>query len=119
VPLRDLTVRMLQDAGYGVIAAQNADGALEIVRASKPAVDLLLTDVIMPGKCGAELLEQAKRMDPRLHSLLMSGYTGDLVALRGGVVPEAAFLEKPFTRSSLLKKVRSALQNEAGQRRAG
>jgi hypothetical protein len=55
---------------------------------------------------------------PNLHSLFMSGYTGDLIALRGGLVPEAAFLEKPFTRSSLLKKVRSALQSEPTKRQA-
>jgi two-component system cell cycle sensor histidine kinase/response regulator CckA len=110
-PLRDLTVRMLKDAGYRVIEAGNADAAIGILKTSKPAIDLLLTDVIMPGKSGAQLLEQAKGVHPNLHSLFMSGYTGDLVALRGGLVPEAAFLEKPFTRSSLLKKVRSALQS--------
>jgi CheY-like chemotaxis protein len=112
-PLRDLVVRMLQDAGYRVIEAQDAETALNIVKASKPGIDLLLTDAIMPGKSGAELLEQAKSIRPELHSVLMSGYTGELVALRGGLVPEAAFLEKPFTRRSLLGKVRSALCSES------
>ena len=112
-PLRALVVRMLQDAGYRVIEAKNAKTALDIVIASNPAIDLLLTDVIMPGKSGAELLEEAKVIRPGLHSLFMSGYTGDLVALRDGVLPESAFLEKPFTRSSLLKKVRSALHSES------
>jgi two-component system cell cycle sensor histidine kinase/response regulator CckA len=111
-PLRDLVVRMLKDAGYRVIAAKGADTALEIVKASDPAIDLLLTDVIMPGRSGAELVEQAKLIQPELHSLLMSGYTGELVALRGGTFPEAAFLEKPFTRRSLLGKVRAALRSE-------
>ena len=111
-PLRDMVVRMLQDAGYRVIEAKNANTALDIVKVSNPTVDLLLTDVIMPGKGGAELLEEAMLIRPGLHSLFMSGYTGDLVAVRGGVVPEAAFLEKPFTRNSLLKKVRTALQSE-------
>ena len=114
-PLRDLVVRMLQDAGYRVIAAKGAETALEIVKASDPAIDLLLTDVIMPGIGGAELLEQAKLIRPELHSLLMSGYTGELVALRRGIVPESAFLEKPFTRRSLLGKVRSALRSETGK----
>lgn len=111
-PLRELAVRMLKDAGYRVIEAGNAEKALNIMKAPEPRIDLLLTDVIMPGKSGAQLLEQARTLHPNLHSLFMSGYTGDLVALRGGLVPEAAFLEKPFTRSSLLKKVRSALQRE-------
>jgi PAS domain S-box-containing protein len=108
-PLRELAVRMLQDAGYRVIEARNAEAAMDIIKASNSGIDLLLTDVIMPGKSGADLLEQAKAVNPNLHSLFMSGYTGDLVGLRGGLVAEAAFLEKPFTRSSLLKKVRSAL----------
>jgi CheY-like chemotaxis protein len=113
-PLRDLVVRMLQDASYRVIEAQNAEAALEIVKVSNPGIDLLLTDVIMPGKSGAELLEQAKVIRPELRSLFMSGYTGDLVALHGGVVPEDAFLEKPFTKRSLLGKVRSALRSGSG-----
>jgi len=113
-PLRELTVRMLQDAGYRVIDAKNVEAALDIVKAGTPEIDLLLTDVIMPGKSGPELLEQVKVIRPNLHlrSLFVSGYTGDLLARRGGMVPQAAFLEKPFTRSSLLKKVRSALHSD-------
>jgi PAS domain S-box-containing protein len=114
-PLRDLVVRMLQDAGYQVIEAKNAETALDIVKASKAGIDLLLTDAIMPGKSGTELLQQAKLIRPELHSLLMSGYTGDLVALRGERLPQAAFLEKPFTRRSLLRKVRSALRSESAK----
>jgi two-component system, cell cycle sensor histidine kinase and response regulator CckA len=109
LPLLELTVSMLQAAGYRVIEAADAEAALDIVKASEPGIDLLLTDVIMPGKSGVELMELAKAIRPSIPSLFVWGYTGDLVALRGGLVPEAAFLEKPFTRSSLLKKVRSAL----------
>jgi two-component system, cell cycle sensor histidine kinase and response regulator CckA len=111
-PLRQLTLGILQEAGYRVIEAKNAEAALEILQATATAIDLLLTDVIMPGKNGVELLGLAKEIRPNLRSLFVSGYTGDLVAQRGGLVPEAAFLEKPFTRSSLLKKVYSALRSE-------
>ena len=110
--LRELAVIMLQDAGYQVVEAKDAETALEIVQSSKPRIDLLLTDVIMPGKTGVELLEQAQLVHPSLRSLFMSGYAGDMVALRGGLMPEAAFLEKPFTRSALLTKVYSALHSE-------
>jgi two-component system cell cycle sensor histidine kinase/response regulator CckA len=110
-PLRELTVTLLQSAGYNVIEAGNAETALERLKESATGIDLVLTDVIMPGKSGAELLEQAKAIRPNLRSLYMSGYTGDLVALRGGVLPEAAFLEKPFTRVSLLQKVYSVLHS--------
>jgi two-component system cell cycle sensor histidine kinase/response regulator CckA len=115
-PLRDLTVRMLKAVGYSVIEAKNAERALEFVNDAELKIDLLLTDVIMPGKSGVELLEQATLIRPKLRSLFMSGYTGDLVALRGVLVPEAAFLAKPFTRRSLLKKVRSALHVELANR---
>jgi two-component system cell cycle sensor histidine kinase/response regulator CckA len=114
-PLRELAVQMLQDAGYQVIEATTAEYALDIMKASKPRIDLLLTDVIMPGKSGVELLEQAKMIYPNLRSLFISGYPGDLVALRGKLVPEAAFVEKPFTKRSLLGKVRSALRSESGK----
>ena len=108
--LREVAVSMLQTAGYQVIAATNAEGGLEMLTAANPKIDLLLTDVIMPGKSGFELLEQAKAVHPNLRSLFMSGYSGGLVSQRGRSVPEAAYLEKPFTRSSLLKKVRLVLQ---------
>lgn len=115
--LRELTVRTLKDAGYRVIEAGDAEAALDMVKAANSRIDLLLTDVIMPGKSGVELLEQVKVVHPSLRSLFMSGYTGDL-PLRGGLMPEAAFLEKPFTRSSLLKKVRSALLDEPAKQQS-
>ena len=109
--LRELTVKLLQDAGYQVLEAENAEGALRTMEAFTAGIDLLLTDVVMPGKSGVELLGQARIAIPNLRSLFMSGYTGDLVALRG-VMQEASFLEKPFTRNSLLTKVHSALHTE-------
>jgi PAS domain S-box-containing protein len=117
-PLRELAVRILQAAGYRVIEAKNAEAALDIVKVPEVEIDLLLTDVIMPGESGVELVEQVKRIRPNLRSLFMSGYTGDLIALRCGLVPEATFLVKPFTRSSLLKKVRSAIGIELAKRHA-
>ncbi len=82
--LRELTVSMLQGAGYRVIEAGNAERALDIVKGSEPGIDLLLIDVIMPGKSGVELLELAKAIRPSLRSLFVSGYTGDLVACEEG-----------------------------------
>jgi two-component system cell cycle sensor histidine kinase/response regulator CckA len=109
--LRELTVKLLQDAGYQVIEAENAEDALRVMEAFTGGIDLLLTDVVMPGKSGVDLLRQAHVARPNLRSLFMSGYTGDLVALRG-VMQEASFQEKPFTRNSLLTKVHSALHTE-------
>ncbi len=109
--LRELTVRLLRGAGYDVIEAGDAEGALKLMKDSESNVDLLLTDVVMPGKNGAELLSQVKSNHPNLRVLFMSGYTGDLVALRG-LLTQEHFLEKPFTRKSLLSKVYSALHSD-------
>ncbi len=112
-PLRELTVSMLQDAGYRVLEASNAEHALEIIKTSEARIDLLLTDAVMPGKSGIDLLALAQEIRPNLRSLLVSGYPGELVSLRGGMVSEATFLEKPFTKGSLLRKIRSALHTES------
>ena len=110
--LRELAISMLQSAGYRVIEAGTAEIALNILKASESGIDLLITDVVMPGKSGVELLKQAKIINPRLRALFMSGYTGDQLSLIGDLVQKTAFLEKPFTRDSFLNKVRSALHNE-------
>jgi two-component system, cell cycle sensor histidine kinase and response regulator CckA len=109
--LREITVKLLQDGGYRVVEAKDAEDALAIIAASQPEVDLLLTDVIMPDKSGAELARQAKESHPNLRSMFMSGYTGDLVGRQGVLIEEASFLEKPFTKRSLLVKVYAALHS--------
>jgi two-component system cell cycle sensor histidine kinase/response regulator CckA len=110
--VRKVTASLLTSAGYRVIEASNAEKALEVMTASGPQIDLLLTDLIMFGQSGFDLFEHAKVIRPDLRSLFMSGYTGDLVALRGGSISERSFLPKPFTRSSLVKKVYSVLHSE-------
>jgi two-component system cell cycle sensor histidine kinase/response regulator CckA len=110
--VRKVTASLLSSAGYQTIEASNAENALEIITASGSGIDLLLTDLIMFGQNGFDLFERAKVICPGLRSLFMSGYTGDLTALRGGMISERAFLPKPFTRISLLKKVYSALHSE-------
>jgi PAS domain S-box-containing protein len=110
--LRELTVKLLRDGGYKVVEAGTGESALLILRDSTLEIDLLLTDVVMPGRGGVELLEDARTGRPNLRSLFMSGYTGELVALRGVAIQETAFLEKPFTKNSLLTKVYSALHPE-------
>jgi two-component system, cell cycle sensor histidine kinase and response regulator CckA len=110
--VRKVTSSLLSSAGYRVIRASNAKKALEIITSSGSGIDLLLTDLIMFGQSGFDLFEQAKVIRPGLRSLFMSGYTGDLIALQGGLISERAFLPKPFTRISLLKKVYSALHTD-------
>jgi two-component system, cell cycle sensor histidine kinase and response regulator CckA len=110
--VRKVTASLLASAGYQIIEASNAEKALQIMTASGPGIDLLLTDLIMFGKSGFELFEQAKVIRPELRSLFMSGYTGDLAALRRGLISERTFLAKPFTKVSLLKKIYTVLHSE-------
>jgi two-component system cell cycle sensor histidine kinase/response regulator CckA len=113
--LRELTVHMLTDAGYRVLEAKDAETALGVLQHPDTVIDLLLTDVIMPGKDGLQLLEQAKVVHPNLLALFMSGYLGNL---RTRLVAQGAFLEKPFTMRSLLTKVRSVLHGESAKGQA-
>jgi two-component system cell cycle sensor histidine kinase/response regulator CckA len=116
--LRELAVRLLEDAGYRVVEAKDAQDALGIIEALKLEIDLLFTDVVMPGQTGVELLAQARLVHPNLRALFMSGYNGDLVVLRGVLMQEGWFLEKPFTRKSLLRKVHSVLHSDPAKQQS-
>jgi CheY-like chemotaxis protein len=103
--LRKLAVKLLLNGGYRVVEANDADEALRIVVASEPEIDLLLTDVVMLGMSGVELVKRAETGHPKLRSLFMSGYAGDLVGREGVQIREDSFLEKPFSKRTLLMKV--------------
>ena len=107
--LRTLTVAILETVGYKVLEAENAHLAIKLVEGQKEPIHLLLTDVIMPGMSGRELAERARGLQPSLAVLLMSGYAPDLIARYGAVEPGVALIEKPFTRHSLLAKLRTVL----------
>jgi CheY-like chemotaxis protein len=111
--LRELAVKLLQDGGYRVLEAKDPEDALRILAASEPEIDLLLTDVVMPGISGAELVRKGEVGHPNLRSLFMSGYAGDLVGRQGILMREASFLEKPLTKRSLLTKVYSVLHADS------
>ncbi|HEX6107309.1 MAG TPA: response regulator, partial [Gemmatimonadales bacterium] len=114
--VRDLTARMLREIGYTVLEAENAAGARKCVEQVDGRLDLLLTDVVMPGGNGRELAEELSARHPGLPVLYMSGYTADVV-LRQGLVQEAvSFLSKPFTESALAEAVRQTLDRREGDR---
>ena len=103
---------LLRDAGYQVIEASNGPDALERFEAAlrtEAAVDLVLTDLIMPGVGGRELGERLAERAPELPVLYTSGYTGDEVARRGLIGEGAAFLAKPFAPDELLQRIRGLL----------
>ncbi len=105
--VRALTLRVLADAGYAVVAARHGAEALELVR--QMPIDLVVSDVVMPGMGGAELAERLAAERPGLPLVFMSGYTGEEVARRGLASAEERFLQKPFAAESLLHKVRELL----------
>ena len=105
--MRSLTRQMLEEHGYRVIEAEDGRTALERV-GSDHQVDLTLTDVVMRGMSGPELVLRLTELHPEMKILYMSGYTGDLVSDRkadAGI----ELLEKPFTRASLLRTIHAAL----------
>jgi len=107
--VRDQTVLVLASYGYDVLDAADGQSALEISRSHPGAIDLLLTDVIMPGLNGRELAEQLQTQRPEMRVLYMSGYTGDAIESQGVQAQGMAFLPKPFTLEELLGKVREVL----------
>ena len=113
--LRSVAVKLLKEGGYSVVEAESAEHALSALLDAATEIDLLLTDIIMPGKTGIELFVQAKGLRPALPAVFMSGYAGDLVTQHRVVMEEASFLEKPFSRRSLLTKVHSALHRKSAK----
>ena len=119
-PLRCLTRGVLEGAGYTVLEAQDARMAIEIAEERGASIDLLLTDVIMPGISGRQLGAILRTCRPELRVLYMSGYAGDLLA--DSLEPDSALIEKPFTNNALLVKVRRILDVSSaagGEQRLG
>jgi CheY-like chemotaxis protein len=111
--LRELTAKLLRDGGYRVIEAKDGEGALRIMATPEAGIDLLLTDVIMPEKSGPELVKQVEKGHPKTGFVFMLGYSDDMVKRHGLLMQEDSFLEKPFTKRSLLRKVYSTLHRES------
>ena len=112
-PVRSVTRQLLERNGYTVLEAADGRTALSLINGEQDRVhvDLLLTDVIMPGMSGRELADQMKARRPQLRVLFMSGYTDDAVVRHGMLEPGLAYLEKPFRPPVLLRKVREVLRH--------
>jgi CheY-like chemotaxis protein len=107
--IRSLAEQILADRGYRVVSAGNAAEALEVVARLDREIDLLLTDIVMPGLSGLDLAQRLQRRAPGLRVLFMSGYS-DSPLLRAGLAREgAAFLQKPFSADALERRVRDLL----------
>ena len=108
--LRELTRSLLEGAGYTVLEASLPEEAIEIARQERGPIQLLLSDMVMPGMTGKDLAAQLTPVRPEMKVVYMSGYTGFTHA--GLTDSEIALLGKPFTREKLLRKMRETLDSE-------
>jgi len=106
--MRKLTRKMLEEHGYKVLEAVDGEAALHVISRNSTRIDLILTDVVMKGMNGPELVLRLMDSHPEMKVVYMSGYTGELVAHQG-LQSGIRLLEKPFTRAALLKIIDEVL----------
>ncbi|HEX7422539.1 MAG TPA: PAS domain S-box protein [Terriglobales bacterium] len=111
--VRELVRVTLVSRGYNVLEAENGECGLRIAEAFKEHIDILITDVVMPGIGGRELAKKLLSLRPGISVLYLSGYTEDAVVTQGALGPGTAFLQKPFTLQNLAKKVREVLRSRS------
>ncbi|MFZ0954755.1 MAG: response regulator [Candidatus Sulfotelmatobacter sp.] len=112
--VRKVTHAVLQSAGYGVVTAKNATEAIE-QRDRLPQVDLLLTDIVLPGRNGRALASDLRSRQPNLSVLFVTGYPLQLAEIEAAE-PAEACLPKPFSAAALLRKVRQMLNGKTETR---
>ncbi len=110
-PVRSVAARALRLRGYTVVEASSGEEALEILENAELKVDLMLSDVIMPGLDGPGWVREAQKTRPDVKVIFMSGYTEDAFVGGDSGIPNAAFLPKPFTLNELTQKVKDHLDS--------
>jgi two-component system cell cycle sensor histidine kinase/response regulator CckA len=111
--VRKLTRRILASLGYEILEAESAEGALETAQRHTGRIDLILTDVVMPGMGGSDLVSRIRESRPDVRVLYMSGYTDDAIIRHRVLEPGTAFLQKPFTPTTLARKIREVVAASA------
>jgi PAS domain S-box-containing protein len=111
--VRKQAVTSLGKQGYRVLAATDGNDALTIARAQAEAPDLLLTDIVMPNLGGAELARRIRAQFPQIKVMFMSGHADDAVVRHGLLDAGVAFIQKPYTPTTLAQKVRQVLDESA------
>jgi CheY-like chemotaxis protein len=107
--LRKLARSFLVDHGFQVVTASNGEEAVEVARNHNGPIDLLLTDVVMPGMNGRLLADRLLSKRPRLKVVFISGYTDSFIAGHGVLESGTHLLHKPFTEDALIRKIREVL----------
>lgn len=109
--VRNVTREVLEMAGYEVLEAIDAETGIELFKKNIDRIELLLTDVVMPGMNGRELANRLLSLSPRLKLIFMSGYTENPVVREGFADPRLVYLQKPFTVDMLTRKVKEVLES--------
>ena len=116
--LRPVVTRILRQYGYTVIESASGEAAIRAAEEQTGRIDLLLTDIVMPGMTGPQLARDLVRWHPDLRVLFMSGYAENAVVREGLSHPSAGFIEKPFSPETLAREVRRALDAAPAPRNA-
>ena len=107
--VREIAKEILEEIGYTVLVAETPQDALSLCENKDIHIDLLLTDVVMPGMSGVELKKKIEVIRPGIKVLFMSGYTSNVIANRGVLEKGVHFIQKPFRMKDLARKVREAI----------
>ena len=111
---RRVAYRVLSEAGYRVLEAEDGEEALDVLYSARARVDLVMIDVVMPKIDGVELAARIQEQWPEKGILFMSGHAAEVLAQHGLIYLDVPFLAKPFTRDEALAKVREALERRQG-----
>ena len=111
-PVRIFGARALRNKGYKVIEARSGEAALDVIRDATEAIDLLITDVVMPHMDGPGLVREVREINPEMKVIFISGYTEDAFRQRLDSDVGIEFLPKPFSLKELAAKVRDVLAAE-------
>jgi len=110
--VRELVRETLKSKGYSVMEAPDGIQGMKVAESFDGKIDILITDVAMPGMSGHELAKRVVASRPGIKILFLSGYTEDAIIHEGVLDPGTAFLQKPFTLQALARKVREVLHGE-------
>jgi two-component system cell cycle sensor histidine kinase/response regulator CckA len=110
--VRGLAQKILEQSGYKVLAASRGEEAIRLGAECAEAIDLLLTDVVMPETSGKEVADRLRELLPGLRVVFMSGYTDEAIVHHGVLDSNVEFIQKPFTPNALVRKVREVLDSE-------
>ena len=107
--VRNLASELLKENGYTVLEASGGEEAMRLCRKHKDAIDLLITDVVMPKMSGTNVANHVQMVHPETRVLFMSGYTDEAIVHHGIVDSNIAFIQKPFSETVLMQKIREVL----------